>query len=65
MVWHIWWLAIGSLIGIIATVIYFGFDDDNEYVIPAEEVKRIEDERFDAIEAFRAQHTINEKEVKK
>jgi cytochrome o ubiquinol oxidase subunit 1 len=64
MVWYIWWLAIASFIGIIATVIYFGFDDDNEYVIPAEEVKRIEDERYATIAAAMAQKTKNEKEEK-
>ena len=65
MVWYIWWLAVASFIGIVATVIYFGFDDDNEYVIPSEEVKRIEDERFAAIVAAGAQNTINEKEENK
>ena len=64
MVWHIWWLAVASLIGIIATVIYFGFDDDSVYVIPAEEVKRLEDERFAAISAAAPQLTNNEKEEK-
>jgi cytochrome o ubiquinol oxidase subunit 1 len=61
MVWHIWWLAIVSFIGIVATVIHFGFDEDNEYIIPADEVKRIEDERFATITAAMSQ-TINEKE---
>ncbi len=64
MVWYIWWMVIASFIGMIATVIYFGFDEDNEYVIPAEEVKRIEDERFANIAAARAQNITNEKEVK-
>ncbi len=65
MVWHIWWLAIVSMIGIIATVIYFSFDNDNEYIIPAEEVKRIEDERFAVIAAAMAQRTNNQKEENK
>ncbi|NLO69881.1 MAG: cytochrome o ubiquinol oxidase subunit I [Porphyromonadaceae bacterium] len=60
MVWHIWWLAIVSFVGIIGTVVAIGFDDDSEYVIPAEEVKRIEDERFAKIREAMAQKTNNE-----
>ena len=46
MVWYIWWLALVSLLGIITTVILIANNDNTEYVITAEEVKRIEDERF-------------------
>ena len=46
MVWYIWWLAIVSLVAIVATVIKIASNDDVEYVIPAAEVKKIEDERF-------------------
>ncbi len=46
MVWYIWWLAIVSMIGIIAAIISIGVNDDTEYLIPAEEVKHIEDERY-------------------
>lgn len=51
MVWYIWWLAIAAMIGIIATVIIGSSHDDEEYVIPAAEVKRIEDERFEQLAA--------------
>lgn len=46
MVWHIWWLAIVTGVALVATVIKVGSNDDVEYVIPAAEVKKIEDERF-------------------
>ena len=42
MVWHIIWLAIFGLIGSIACLIIRSFDDDTEYTITAEEVKKIE-----------------------
>ena len=45
-VWYIWWLAIVSLIGIIASIVVRSQQEDTEYVITAEEVKAIEDERF-------------------
>ena len=46
MVWHIWWLAIVSIVALVASVIKVASNDDVEYVIPAAEVKEIEDERF-------------------
>ena len=41
MVWYIWWLAIASIIGVIVTVIVGSSHDDEEYIIPAAEVKRM------------------------
>ena len=46
LVWYIWWLAIVALVGVVALLIYRGSNDDDEYVITAEEVERIENERF-------------------
>ncbi len=46
MVWHVWWLAIVAIVALVATVVKVGSNDDVEYVIPAAEVKKIEDERF-------------------
>lgn len=45
MVWYIWWLAVVSLLGIIGSIVTISFNDDNEYIITAEEVKSIENER--------------------
>lgn len=43
-VWHIWWLAIASLIGAIAVFVYRAFDENTSYIIPAKEVERMEKE---------------------
>jgi cytochrome o ubiquinol oxidase subunit 1 len=45
MIWYIWWLAIASALGILATVLIRSFNDDIEYVLPAAEVERSENER--------------------
>jgi len=46
MIWYIWWLAILTVLGMLATVITRASDDDIHYIIPAVEVERIENERF-------------------
>lgn len=42
IIWHIWWLAGLSLLGVIGLTIYHLSDDDVYYYIPAEEVERTE-----------------------
>lgn len=42
IVWHIVWLAILGLIGIITCIIILSFDDDMEFELPAAEVAKIE-----------------------
>ena len=42
MIWHIWWLVAVALIGAFATFVVFAWRDRTEYVIPAEEVARID-----------------------
>ncbi|MGH8045039.1 MAG: cbb3-type cytochrome c oxidase subunit I, partial [Stenotrophomonas sp.] len=44
MIWHIWWLAIVGLVGMIGTFIWRTFDKDVDYYVPAAEVERIENE---------------------
>ena len=46
MVWYIWWLAIVSFLGLVLTVIGRSLDDHTHYAIPAVEVERIEEERY-------------------
>ncbi|AOK31329.1 MULTISPECIES: cytochrome o ubiquinol oxidase subunit I [Burkholderia] len=41
-VWHIWWLAIAGLVGVVATVIVYSSNDNEGYYIPADEVREIE-----------------------
>lgn len=43
-IWHIWWLVLASLFGIIICAIIRLSDDEIDYYIPAEEVARIEKE---------------------
>jgi cytochrome o ubiquinol oxidase subunit 1 len=49
MIWHIWWLALAGLLGLVATVIARSADDDTLAVIPAAEVERVENLRFQAM----------------
>ncbi len=44
-VWHIAWLAAIGLLGVLTTIIIRMNDDDTEYVLPAHEVKALEDAR--------------------
>ena len=46
LVWHIIWLALFGLIGSIVCVVLRTFDEDIEYVLKAEEVKKIEEARI-------------------
>jgi cytochrome o ubiquinol oxidase subunit 1 len=38
LVWHIWWLAIVGLLGVVVTLILRSYDDDMDYTISAETV---------------------------
>ena len=51
MIWYIWWLAILAALGMLVTVIARSFDDDIYYLIPAAEVERIENERYQKLAA--------------
>ena len=42
LIWHIWWLAVLGLIGAYVTFVAFAWRDRTEYVIPADEVARID-----------------------
>ena len=45
VIWHITWLIVGGLVGVILAVILRSFDDETHYVIPASEVARLEASR--------------------
>ncbi|HKJ73821.1 MAG TPA: hypothetical protein VKA19_06865, partial [Alphaproteobacteria bacterium] len=45
MVWHIWWLAILGLLGIVGSILARTFGDDSEHRVPAQEIERIEKNR--------------------
>jgi cytochrome o ubiquinol oxidase subunit 1 len=42
LVWHILWLALLGLIGVIACIIIRSMDDNTEYVLTAAEVEQME-----------------------
>ena len=44
IVWHIYWLIFLVLIGVVACVIILSFDEHMEYVLPVNEIARIEKE---------------------
>ncbi|MBE2897177.1 cytochrome o ubiquinol oxidase subunit I [Pasteurellaceae bacterium HPA106] len=48
-VWHIWWMVIAATIAMFALTIGYAFWRDNDHIIPAEEVERIEEAHYDRI----------------
>jgi cytochrome o ubiquinol oxidase subunit 1 len=42
LIWHIWWMVAAGAVGAFATFVVFAWRDEDEEVIPADEVARIE-----------------------
>jgi cytochrome o ubiquinol oxidase subunit I len=42
LIWHIWWMVVAGMVGAFATFVVFAWRDQDEYVIPAAEVARID-----------------------
>jgi cytochrome o ubiquinol oxidase subunit I len=42
LIWHIWWMVILGGIGAFATFVAFAWRDHDEYVVPADEVARLD-----------------------
>ena len=42
LIWHIWWMVALAFVGAFATFVVFAWRDEVEYIIPAEEVARID-----------------------
>tara|TARA_R110000787_G_scaffold4651_1_gene17674 strand:- start:11502 stop:13607 length:2106 start_codon:yes stop_codon:yes gene_type:complete len=42
MTWHIWWLAIASLLAVLAAIIWRGMQVVEPVIVPAEEVERVD-----------------------
>ena len=53
-IWHIWWLVGASMLGMLGALIARSFDEDTDYYVPAEEVQRIEEQRFQDLAAANA-----------
>src|SRR5690606_41696032 len=63
LVWHINWLAIASIVGIIGVVVARMFDEDTEYVIPAAEVEKMELAQLQKIKELKAQQKPEEEDI--
>ncbi|HEV7617882.1 MAG TPA: cytochrome o ubiquinol oxidase subunit I [Burkholderiaceae bacterium] len=57
-IWHIWWLAVIGLAGIVITAIVRSFDDHIDYTIPANTVRLIEKQHGPALVAGEAVRLI-------
>lgn len=42
MIWHIWWLAVLALVGVATTLIRRTYEEETEYVVTADEAKRLD-----------------------
>jgi cytochrome o ubiquinol oxidase subunit I len=42
LVWHIWWMALFGLLGIVLSIIVHSFNENRAYYVPAEDIARIE-----------------------
>ncbi len=56
LIWHIWWLAIVGLVGIIATYIRHTFNDDVDYYVPVEVVEKTEAKHYQALQQAGVNH---------
>jgi cytochrome o ubiquinol oxidase subunit 1 len=58
LIWHIWWMVAVAVFGAFATFVVFAWRDEDEYIIPVEEVARIDranrSSRRKALERLRA-----------
>ena len=46
LIWHIWWMAILGLLAILVTVLVFGWSENREREISADEMARMERARL-------------------
>jgi cytochrome o ubiquinol oxidase subunit 1 len=42
LIWHIWWLVAVAAVGAYATFVVFAWRDEDEYIVPAETVARVD-----------------------
>jgi cytochrome o ubiquinol oxidase subunit 1 len=56
LIWHIWWLAIVGLVGIIATYIRHTFNDDVDYYVPVAVVEQTEAQHYQALQQAGVNH---------
>jgi cytochrome o ubiquinol oxidase subunit 1 len=56
LIWHIWWMVVLGLVAAYAVFVWFAWRDVTEYVIPADEVARLDRARRQARAQWLAQH---------
>jgi len=49
LIWHIWWMALVGLLGIVISLITHSFNQHREYFVPAVDIARIERLRSPAL----------------
>jgi cytochrome o ubiquinol oxidase subunit 1 len=59
MVWHIWWMAIASAVGMWAVIIARTYNDDTEYRLSADEVEKIESQRYQTLASALRSPSVN------
>ena len=63
-VWHINWMPVVAIIGIIIVFIRRAFDDESEYVLPAAEVQKLEAARLAKLQShLKAQPLADEEDM--
>ena len=60
MVWHIWWMAIACGVGMWAVIIARTYDDDTEYRLSADDVEKIENQRYQALASAVRGRNVND-----
>ncbi|HEY7576717.1 MAG TPA: cbb3-type cytochrome c oxidase subunit I, partial [Acetobacteraceae bacterium] len=63
LIWHIWWLVLVGVVAAYAVFVWFAWRDVEEYVIPAEEVARLDRERRHVRQAWLDAHARAEEPV--
>lgn len=48
LIWHIWWMVAFAFVGAFATFVAFAWRDEDEYIIPAATVARLDRENRNA-----------------
>ena len=49
MIWHIWWLAIASTLGMVVAFLIYNFQGNKDYYVEVEEIEALENSRFEKI----------------
>jgi cytochrome o ubiquinol oxidase subunit 1 len=49
LIWRIWWLAAMGFVGLVGFTIFHTFNENRDFHVPAEDVRRVEDERTQAL----------------